>query len=206
MTSPDLAGLRRRMRGLRAALPRRAQRAAAKRVAAQLRRLPAMRNARRIALYLAVRGELDLAPAIAAVVAAGIGAYLPVVQGPRLRFVRYRPGDALRRGHYGIPVPRRRGPSRGPLALQVVLVPLVAFDGHGHRVGSGAGYYDRTLAARGGARRARRPYIVGIAHAFQEVDRLTPHAHDIDLDAVVTPVATRVFARRADHSHATRQR
>jgi 5-formyltetrahydrofolate cyclo-ligase len=196
-TPPSLADLRRRLRAARAALPARARREAARQVARHLRRLPAFRAARHVAGYLAVRGELDPAPALALARARGARVYLPVVRGPRLWFARHEPGDDLRRGHYGIPAPARAARVRAG-ALQVVLMPVVAVDATGNRVGSGGGYYDRSFARRLAPRHARRPLLIGIAYDFQRVDALAPRPHDVAVDIVVTPggVSTRASRLR----------
>jgi 5-formyltetrahydrofolate cyclo-ligase len=150
-----------------------------------------------VAGYRAVRGELDPAPALAIARARGARVYLPVVRGPRLWFARHDPGDALRHGRYGIPVPARAARVRAG-TLQVVLTPLVAVDGTGNRVGNGGGYYDRSFARRLAPRRARRPLLIGVAHDFQRVGALAPRPHDVAVDIVVTPAG--VF------THATRMR
>ena len=64
----------------------------------------------------------------------------------------------------------------------VVLVPLVAFDETGQRLGQGGGFYDRAIAAAG----ASRPLLIGVAHAFQQVRSVPVEAWDMPLDAVVT--------------------
>ncbi len=191
----SLAELRRRLRAARAALPARARRLAALQVARHLRRLPAFRAARHVGGYLAVRGELDPAPALALARARGARVYLPVVRGPRLWFARHEPGDVLRRGAYGIPAPARAARVR-PGVMQVVLTPVVAVDAAGNRVGSGGGYYDRSFARRRAPRRARRPLLVGIAYDFQRVDALAPRAHDVAVDVVVTPAGVFTHATR----------
>ena len=69
-------------------------------------------------------------------------------------------------------------------SLDVVLLPVVAFDRLGHRLGTGGGYYDRTFAFRQGS--SSPPLLIGIAYAFQEVDAIEVAAWDVDLDWVVT--------------------
>ena len=68
--------------------------------------------------------------------------------------------------------------------LDVILLPLVAFDRRGHRLGSGAGYYDRALALRAG--RPAPPLLVGLAHSCQEVQLIPAEPWDIPMDAVAT--------------------
>ena len=192
---------RRRLRALRLSMPA-AERAAAERaIAARLRRLGLARPGLRVAAYLAMPGEASLATFLA--VAAGARVYLPRISSRRrrtLEFVELAPGAALRRGPYGILEPPAHGRRARMATLDAVLVPLVAFDREGHRLGMGAGYYDRALAPRRDRVRAyRRPKLVGIAYSCQELASITPRAWDVALDAVVTErelIVPRAAARR----------
>ena len=192
---------RRRLRALRLSMPA-AERAAAERaIAARLRRLGLARPGLRVAAYLAMPGEASLATFLA--VAAGARVYLPRISSRRrrtLEFVELAPGAELRRGPYGILEPPAHGRRARMATLDAVLVPLVAFDREGHRLGMGAGYYDRALAPRRDRVRAyRRPKLVGIAYSCQELASITPRAWDVALDAVVTErelIVPRAAARR----------
>ena len=73
-----------------------------------------------------------------------------------------------------------------PRRLDLVLLPLVGFDARGVRLGAGGGYYDRAFAFRRWRRAWHAPRLIGIAYSFQQVDTLTPAAHDVLLAAVVT--------------------
>ena len=194
---------RRRLRALRRSMPR-AERAAAERaIAARLRRLGCARPGLRVAAYLAMPGEASLADFLATASATGTRLWVPRIASRRrrtLEFVELAPGASLRRGAYGIAEPAGCGRPVRIGNLDVVLVPLVAFDRAGHRLGMGAGYYDRALAARRDRGRAyRRPKLVGIAYACQEVDSIEPRPWDVALDAVVTErelIVPRAAARR----------
>ena len=182
----------------------RAERAAAERaIAARLRRLGCARPGLRVAAYLAMPGEASLADFLAAASATGTRLWVPRIASRRrrtLEFVELAPGASLRRGAYGIAELAGCGRPVRIGNLDVVLVPLVAFDRAGHRLGMGAGYYDRALAARRDRDRAyRRPKLVGIAYACQEVDSIEPRPWDVALDAVVTErelIVPRAAARR----------
>jgi 5-formyltetrahydrofolate cyclo-ligase len=102
-----------------------------------------------------------------------------------LVFVGWRPGGELRRNRFGIGEPR--GPRLPWRRLDLVLLPLVAFDAGGGRLGMGGGFYDRTFAALR-ARRGQwqRPALVGLAHGFQRVAALPREAWDVPLAAVAT--------------------
>lgn len=142
-----------------------------------------------VGLYLADDGELETTPLIDVVTIAGASVALPVVQaGTAMTFRTWTPGSDLTEGRYGILVPVA-GEVVPPLALDVVVVPCVAFDRRGHRLGRGAGYYDRAFAAR--RRESPPPLLVGIGFDCQLVDDLTPADHDVDLDVVVTPTVLR---------------
>ncbi len=194
---------RRRLRELRLSMPGAARAAAERAIAARLRRLGCARPGLRVAAYLAMPGEASLAAFLAAASAAGTRLWVPRVASRRrrtLEFVELPRGAALRRGAYGIAEPAGRGRPARVGELDVVLVPLVAFDRDGHRLGMGAGYYDRALASRRDRGRAyRRPKLVGVAYACQELASIRPRAWDVALDAVVTErelIVPRAAARR----------
>lgn len=133
--------------------------------------------------YWPLGSELDVRPALIHLRTQGYGAALPV-SGPRgtaLLFRDWDPDAAMAAGRYGIQEP---GEGRAVVAHpSVLLVPLLAFDRAGHRLGYGAGYYDRTLEAL----RAAGPVLaVGVAFAAQEVGAVPRAGHDERLDWIVT--------------------
>lgn len=138
--------------------------------------------------YLPVRGELDPRPAMAALAALGWRLALPVVVGRALPLVfrPWHPGAATVAAAFGLEVPAEDT----EVVPDLLLVPMLAYDLRGHRLGYGGGFYDRTLAAL----RAARPATcaVGIAYAGQRVSTLPDTETDMRLDAIVTelgPVA-----------------
>ncbi|MBS0273552.1 MAG: 5-formyltetrahydrofolate cyclo-ligase [Proteobacteria bacterium] len=108
-------------------------------------------------------------------------------KGEPLVFHRWCAGQNLQRGAYGIPEPLKEWPLAYP---KILLVPLLAFDRHGHRLGYGGGYYDRTLDFLRANSTVR---AIGVAYAGQEVDELPREAHDHPLDAVITENGMREF-------------
>jgi 5-formyltetrahydrofolate cyclo-ligase len=115
----------------------------------------------------------------------GFALAVPVIEakGLPLRFRSWVPGVAVVRGPFGVEVPAE-GDWVEP---DLLVVPLLAFDGAGHRLGYGAGFYDRTLA---GLRARRRVVALGFAYAAQQVDAVPRDATDARLDAVVTEDGT----------------
>lgn len=188
------AGLRRRLREERRSLSRAERIRAGTRIAAGLWSLPLFTRCSRIACYLAVRGEVDCMPFIREGWRRGRRILVPVLHSGRLRFAPFRPDTRLVPNRYGIPEPAV--PIRAtvdPRLLDVVLAPVVAFDEAGHRMGMGAGYYDRTLRFLPGRGRFRRPHLIGVAYEFQKVMALTPQPWDVPLEAAVTDRATYFF-------------
>jgi 5-formyltetrahydrofolate cyclo-ligase len=178
--------LRASLRARRAALPPAARLHAAAAVAAQLARLPLLHSARRVAIYWAVAGELPLLHVTSALQAAGQEIYLPVVLGGgQLAFARWQTGADLKPNRFGIPEPVAADRVAAN-ALDLALLPLLAFDRSGHRLGSGGGYYDRSFAFLANQSRPARPQLIGIAYAFQELPALTTAPWDIAVDFVAS--------------------
>jgi len=152
-----------------------------------------------VAGYWPIGEEMDVRPLLRALDARGVALCLPAVSGAGLPLVfrRWRPGDDLVAGTYGIPAPDASAEQMTP---SILLVPLLAFDDEGWRLGYGAGYYDRTLAqlrapATDRAAADAQPVMaVGVAYAAQRLAAVPRYATDERLDAVVTEAAVRRFA------------
>jgi 5-formyltetrahydrofolate cyclo-ligase len=145
---------------------------------------------RRVAGYMPIGSEIDPGPLLALLAAEGVELALPVVRDSTrvLEFRAWRPGDALEPGAFGTQHPTLDSPVVRP---DMVLVPLLAFDRRGHRLGYGGGFYDATLASL----RADRPITaVGCAFAAQRVDALPDIATDQLLDWIVTEQDAHRFA------------
>ena len=135
-----------------------------------------------VAGFMPMRSEIDPLPLLHRFAAAGAALALPVVveRGRRLVMRSYSFGAPLVSGVWCIRQPPADAPEVVP---DVLIVPLLAFDRRGHRLGYGVGYYDMTIAAL----RARKPVLaVGIAFAAQEVAEVPVAPHDARLDLVLT--------------------
>jgi 5-formyltetrahydrofolate cyclo-ligase len=146
------------------------------------------RSAGRIALYAALPGELPSKPLFDAVIENSGAALLPrTVDSERIEFFSVVRWEQLRPGRYGVPEPPADAPASPLEAGDLVVVPGLAFDSKGYRLGHGKGYYDRAFASGMG----ETPMLVGFGYEFQVVDDV-PHG-DLDrrMDAIVTEVAIR---------------
>jgi len=162
--------------------------AAASGLAATLEQLPEFLVDVRVAGYWAVGGELPLHAALAGLQARGQQYHLPVLRaGRRLAFAPWRRGIDLQANRYGIPEPVCAPADLvAPAALELVLVPLLAFDRRGHRLGTGGGFYDRTFAFLRGAARPAQPVLVGIGYSFQETAAIAAQDWDVPMDFIAT--------------------
>jgi 5-formyltetrahydrofolate cyclo-ligase len=137
--------------------------------------------------YLPIRSEADPTPAMEAMLRHGpVGVPEVAGRGLPLRFRLWAPGAPLVRGGFGVMIPD----DAEEMTPDVLIVPLLAFNARGFRLGYGGGFYDRTLATL----RARGPVqAIGVAFASQEVDHLPVEATDQPLDAIVTEDGPRRF-------------
>lgn len=152
---------------------------------------PESGQGRILASYWPINGEPDLRPLMTELDTAGVVLALPLVEtraGP-LVFRRWRHGTRMLRGNRGIPVPPPEAPVVTP---EIVLVPLVGWDGAGYRLGRGGGYFDRTLAAL-----SPRPFAIGIGVQAARLPTIYPQPHEIALDVIVTEAGVQVDSGRA---------
>jgi 5-formyltetrahydrofolate cyclo-ligase len=180
--------LRQRAREARRALSAHERAVAADNVRDRLRALPVFSGAQRIGGYAAVASELSLGPTFDEAMRCGQSVYLPHVEhtAPDMRFAHWN-GQARRLmvNRFGIPEPLVDAAELVPAdSMEVILLPLLAFDGVGGRLGSGAGYYDRALAFR--RESPAPPWLIGIGFACQEVEHIPMAEWDVPLDLVVT--------------------
>jgi 5-formyltetrahydrofolate cyclo-ligase len=194
---PAPGALRRELRARRRAITGAARQHAANRVTRLIDQARLLRPGRRIALYLAMPEELDTAPLLRLARRRGCVIALPRVTSKRHARMRFFVSDGtMRRGAYGLREPGGRQRLRA-LELDVVFMPLVGFDAAGHRMGMGKGFYDRCFANRIALRTWRRPLLVGIAYAAQQVSSLPHGRHDVPMDMIVTESTLRRMGRRS---------
>lgn len=140
-----------------------------------------------VAAYWPIRDELDCRPVLARLMDNGQRVCLPAVLGDEqpLELRQWEQDAPLYPSGFGTLAPIATAPVVIPT---VIIVPLLAFDALGTRLGYGKGHYDRTIAAIAGT-----PRVVGYAYAEQEMDRLPRAAHDVTMDAIVTEQGVRQF-------------
>jgi 5-formyltetrahydrofolate cyclo-ligase len=180
-TSAAKATLRAAALGRRDALSGEYRAAAAQAIAA--RGLPvAIMPGMVVSGYSPIRSEIDPTPLMHALAAQGAQLALPVIvaRDRPLVFRAWSSGDRLARGPLGILEPP---PEAAEIVPDIVLVPLAAFDRLGHRIGYGAGHYDRSLVA---LRAAKKIVAIGVGFAAQEIAVVPIQAHDVALDYVLT--------------------
>ena len=180
-------------KALRRALDARQRRDAAQQIARHLARLRCVRPGARVAAFIGVGDELDTRPILELLVTRGCRVLLPRITSVPQRTMTFTPARLpLRRNRYGIPEPT--GPAHQAAAFcDLVLLPLLAFDDGGNRLGTGGGYYDRLLAFRTRRSRWRGPLLLGVAHSSQRLPSIAHLPTDIALDGVVTERGIRFF-------------
>ena len=193
----DKRALRREMGARRAALPESERRTCSEAASARVLALPELGSfggeagAWTVAGYVAAKGEIDPASVLAGAAGAGATVALPRVADGGMRFHRaaFRPLLAERfgplvLGRFGLLEPAATAPEIPLETLDVVIVPGLAFDAEGRRVGFGGGYYDGAFGGAGTGR--KRPALIGLAYDFQIVSRCPSGAGDVPVDVVVT--------------------
>ncbi|WP_158808847.1 5-formyltetrahydrofolate cyclo-ligase [Beijerinckia sp. L45] len=139
-------------------------------------------NAKVVSAYWSIGDEILTLPLLEALAAAGFTVALPVTGriGEPLVFRQWKPGDDMMIGRLNIPSPN---PAEPVLMPDLLFVPLITFDRRGHRIGYGAGFYDRSLAA---LRAEKTVVAIGVGYAAQEVPSVPSEPHDQALDFVLT--------------------
>ncbi|MGM0558443.1 MAG: 5-formyltetrahydrofolate cyclo-ligase [Myxococcota bacterium] len=152
----------------------------------RLEAAPVYEAATSIGGYSAIRGEIDPKPLLEDAIADGHAVYLPrVVDEHHLEFAKIDDYDALQVGAFGVLEPQ--GPPAELSEIDVFLIPGVAFDRNGGRIGFGRGYYDRILGRRLEAERADEAVFIGVCYDWQLVDDpIVVEPHDVAMDMIAT--------------------
>ncbi len=155
-------------------------------------------KSRHIAFYLTNDGEIDLFPLIKLAWKQKKCCYLPVLglsHSRSLWFLPYAPATKLYRNSFGINEPKHKRHARQfkVQSLDLVFMPLVAFDERGNRLGMGGGFYDRTLAFLHKRHQWRKPHLIGTAFNFQKVEKLETHVRDVPMEGIATDEGFRFF-------------
>jgi len=170
---------RERLRALRNGVDAEQRAAALENVILQLDQLLQTSEVTVLGAYWPIHRELDLRAWMRRQADAGMTIALPVVHARNqpLRYSRWQPRGAMRRGTWGITEPA----ADDWLEPQMVLAPLLGVDRHNYRLGNGGGYFDRSLAAT-----AARPMAVGVGFHCARIATIYPQAHDIPMNVVIT--------------------
>ncbi len=143
-----------------------------------------------VSVYWPLEGELDFREWMQALIGQQVRITLPVVieKAQPMIFREWTPDARMKRGIWNIPIPAEGA----AITPDVVIIPLVAFDGGCYRLGYGGGYYDRTLAGM-----TSKPTVIGVGPPLCKVPTIYPQPHDIPMDIIVTG-ANKVQYRQQD--------
>ena len=179
----DKAALRDRLREVRHHISQHERNAAAQAICEHGETLMSRLARQVVSGFWPIRDEINITPLLIQLHEAGLTCALPIVetrQAP-LVFRQWQPGDLLQKSSFGLHQPLAEATSVTP---QILIVPLLAFDQEGMRLGWGGGYYDRTLAQ---LRVSSGVIAVGVGYSAQQVDKLPSGPHDQRLDYMMTP-------------------
>lgn len=188
MKLPDKKSLRKVLRSARRELPDAYRMLAVRQSLRYALRAGLFLKGRRWGFYLPTTEEFDVLPLLNQALHMGKACYLPITANriaQPLRFARLDGSHAVIHNRYGIIEPHARRPVN-VRSLDILIMPLVGFDSHGHRLGMGGGYYDATLSYLRHRRHWRKPYLIGLAYACQQALEIPAEPWDVRLDAVLT--------------------
>jgi 5-formyltetrahydrofolate cyclo-ligase len=182
--------LRKEMQAKRSRLPQIAMAQAADSVARHFADHPILAFMPSFAGYMAMRGELDMRGIFDNMARFKKEMALPrLTEQKRMHFRRWQPGDALTTHAFGMQEPAATAPAISPA---LVLVPLLAFDARGNRLGYGGGYYDATMAMM--RRFETPPLFIGVGYTMQELERVPTNDGDQRLDGILTELGVSMFS------------
>lgn len=181
------AALRLRARSARAAILNSTRSAAASAVSENFFKSVPLKTTDIVAGYWRIKDEMDVQPILIRLMDSFQPVCLPVVLGEDmpLELRLWEQGTPLYEAGFGTLAPSELAPQVEP---DVILMPLLGFDARGTRLGYGGGYYDRTLE-----KLTKRPRLIGVAFAAQEIDAIPRESHDVPLDVIITEQGARTF-------------
>ncbi|MBA2657014.1 MAG: 5-formyltetrahydrofolate cyclo-ligase [Tatlockia sp.] len=186
MTDSFNSALRQSRQQIREKLSVEYQHRASTKICDSIRALEIYRSAKYIALYQAIRGEVSLSSLWNSAPLQGKFCYFPVLQEDKtLLFLPANTKTTFILNRFGIREPDVAKSAALPAnSLDLIIMPLVAFDSMGTRLGMGAGYYDRSLAT------VTHPILIGAAYEFQYYPYIEPQSWDVPMTLVVTQTRT----------------
>lgn len=176
--------LRTRMKAVRRVLPLTACAERSRLANARVIALPEFARAQTIVAYSAMRKELDPAELLAHAASLGKRIGLPRVDDERLQLHVHTPGEELEESGFGMLEPLAHTARIDAAEVDLIIVPALALDGAGQRLGYGRGFYDRLLPT------LPRAFRVGVAYAFQVVPEIPAAAHDVPMQCVISDAHT----------------
>ena len=151
-----------------------------------------IRQHKNVGIYHPVNGEANTLQLIEFMWSINQQVFLPIINKKYLLFSKLNPDSKLKKNCFGIPEPSiTREDQVFTNDLDMVFVPLVAFDLNGFRIGMGSGYYDRTFKNK--LKMTKSPVLIGLAYEFQKQECLNHQPWDVPLDMVVTELNTYKF-------------
>jgi 5-formyltetrahydrofolate cyclo-ligase len=153
---------------------------AAQRIADRAVDLPELKDVTPVGAYWPIRSEVDPRPLMEALIERGQDVALSQILHPHLSWRLWQSGDVLIKGGFGV---REPGPDAPEVFPKALIVPLVAFDRRGGRIGYGKGHFDRAIAA---LEAQHSVLTIGLAYAVQEIDEVPIEPHDRLLDVIIT--------------------
>ena len=138
-----------------------------------------------LVLYAPIRNEVDTAELRRHAISMGKRVFYPVVDGDVLIFRQFRSSDDLSKGTFGIDEPVKTCPICAPEDIDIIVIPGVAFDLKGSRIGYGKGYYDKTLHLLEGTGK-----LIGFSYDFQLLNEIIGEPHDVAIDVIFTETRT----------------
>ena len=158
-----------------------------KAIAERIRSFKFSKELTKIGIYYAVNNEVDVHPLCEILWQENKRVYLPIVEKKKLLFGEYRNTSNLKNNRFKIPEPIVGLESQiSAFELDLIFMPLVAFDPMGNRIGMGGGFYDRTLDNKQLDNDLKKEILVGVAYEFQKQNKIQPNPWDIPLDMIFT--------------------